>query len=102
MWDSWMASSNKNQLTVLFCKLSKAPPKITDIDFQLKKNKDDQKSAVNDLKKLPPSEGPLLMHSKRATLQAGYLWKESDTDVDIPNPELRSWSRSTANSFLHP
>ena len=30
------------------------------------------------------------MHSKRATLQAGYLWKESDTDVDIPNPEL--WS----------
>ena len=59
------------------------------------KKKDDQKSAIDDLKKLPSSVGALLMHSKnptlqaglRATLQAGYLQEESDTDEDIPNPE---------------
>jgi hypothetical protein len=122
MWDSWMASSYRKQLTALFGKLSEAPPEITDIDFQLIKRfvldlyktksasetlgslrmKMFINSAVDDLKKLPPSEGAILMHTKRATLQAGYFWKESDSDIVIPNPELWGWSRSTANTVLLP
>ena len=124
MWDSWMASSYKNYLTALFGKLSEAPPEITDIDFQLIKRfvlglyktksasetlgslrmKMFITSAVDDLKMLPPSEGALLMHTKRATLQAGYFWKESDSNIIvITNPELWGWSlRSTANTVLLP
>ena len=108
IWDSWMTSKDKNQLTALFVKLSAAPAEITDTDlcliqqfvkyFYNKRLSSDTlgairmkmfiNCAVDDLRKLPPSEGALLLHSKRATLQAGYLWKESESDITIPNPEL--------------
>ena len=35
IWDSWMTSKDKNQLTALFVKLSAAPAEITDTDFCL-------------------------------------------------------------------
>ena len=35
LWDSWMTSKDKNQLTALFVKLSAAPAEITDTDFCL-------------------------------------------------------------------
>ena len=56
--------------------------------------------AIDNLRKLPPSEGALLLHSKRATQQAGYLWKESESDITIPNPELWGWFRNDRGVLL--
>ena len=45
-----------------------------------------QKSTDDDLRKLPPSSEALLQHTKRACYQAGYLWQECESDLDLPDP----------------
>ena len=95
----------------MFIKLGDSPKKkITDSAFQLvqrfildlyKKDITESLSTVrlktfafsniDDLRQLPPSENALLLHMKRASLQAGYLWKEAEMDVTIPDPKLWGW-----------
>ena len=95
-----MSSSFKQELDKLFIKLGNLPKEITDPDFQLVQRfildlykKDITEtlstvrlkmfafSAIDDLRQLPPSEDALLLHMKRASFQAKYLWKEAEEDV---------------------
>ena len=41
----------------------------------------------SDLRRLPPSRVGLQGHTKRACYQAGFIWKETYHDIDLPNPE---------------
>ena len=42
-------------------------------------------STDNNLRHLPPSRDVLLQHAKRACYQAGYLWRETISTVELPN-----------------
>ena len=118
-WDLWMSSSYKKELDKLFIKLGDLPKEITDPDFQLvqrfildlyKKDITETLSTVrlkmfafsttDDLRQLPPSEDALLLHMKRASLQAGYLWKEAEEDVTIPDPKLWGWCLDQNNLLM--
>ena len=44
-----------------------------------------KKSADNDLGLLPPSKDALRQHIYRASYQAGYLWRQSVEELDIPD-----------------
>ena len=50
------------------------------------------KTAGISIRALVPSEAGLLQHIKRACIQAGYLWKLCELEIDIPNPELWGWN----------
>ena len=42
-------------------------------------------STDNDLRKLPPSREALIYQTKWACYEAGYLWRESTDNFDIPD-----------------
>ena len=46
-------------------------------------------STGNDLRKPPPSQEALIHHTKLECYQAGYLWKDSIDNFDLPDP--KSW-----------
>ena len=46
-------------------------------------------STDNDIQKLPPSRDQLINYTKRACYQAGYLWRESIDNFDLPDPKSR-------------
>ena len=56
-------------------------------------------SSDNDLRKLPPGRDALVQHIKRACLQAGYLWRESIEDFQLPDPTLWGWIRNEDGSY---
>ena len=43
------------------------------------------------LKSLPPSRNGLTEHTKRAALQAGWIWAEAVSNTEQQNPELWGW-----------
>ena len=114
-WDTWFKSEKKDLMTQLFSKLGNRPEEIysdeMDVleDFVInlystsKRNSSlasintvrldkFRTSPDNDLRKLPPSREALTQHAKRACYQAGFLWKESLEDFDLPDPTLWGWA----------
>lgn len=119
-WDTWMKSEHLDDLTALFQKLGDTPTNISEIDFLLLKcffvemyKKDFAadslgvirlkmylSSAIDDLRKLPPSESALLLHVKRASFIAGYLWQEARADLSIPDPQVWGWHRNDQGALV--
>ena len=56
-------------------------------------------SSDNDLRKLPPGREVLTLHIKRACLVAGYLWRESVEDFQLPEFTLWGWFRNEDGSY---
>ena len=50
-------------------------------------------SKDNDLRKPPPSRGALIHHTKQACNKAGYLWRESIDNFDLPDPKSWGWGK---------
>ena len=53
-----------------------------------------------DIRMLVPSPSGILQHIKRASLQAGYLWKLCEFEVNIPNPIEWGWKSHQDSSFI--
>ena len=52
-----------------------------------------KKSTESDLCLLPPSKEALRQHIYRASYQAGYLWRQSAEELDIPDPGQWGWKK---------
>ena len=50
-------------------------------------------STDDDLRKLPPSRELLIHHTKRACYQAGYLWRVSIDNFNLPDPKSWGWEK---------
>ena len=57
------------------------------------------KFADNDLRLLPPSKEALRQHIYRASYQAGYLWRQSVEELDIPDPEQWGYKKKSKGDF---
>ena len=57
-------------------------------------------STDSNLRNLPPSRDALLQHTKRACYQAGYLWSETISNVELPDPTNWGWKRSINGTLL--
>ena len=120
MYDVWLLSVYKDELTEVFIQLGKSPAEITsdqiDIlerymlevygsratslaDARLDKF---NKSTDNDLRSLPPSRDALRQHVLRAAYQAGYLWHQCVEELDIPDPKDWGWKLEASEDFFHP
>ena len=109
-----MNSDKKGEITDVFTRLGDEPSIISDGDLNIleyfvchmyssKKRcqaeininemrlKKFKLSSNNDLRIVPPSKNALLQHVKRACYQAGYLWKEALSNIEIPDPNLWGW-----------
>ena len=53
-----------------------------------------KKSTESDLCLLPPSKEALRQHIYRASYQAGYLWRQSAEELDIPDPGQWGWKKT--------
>ena len=51
------------------------------------------------LRTLAPSVPAIEQHVRRACIQAGYLWKLSHLELDIPDPTSWDWKRPTVWTF---
>ena len=54
----------------------------------------------NDLRKLPMSRPGLLQHVKRSCYQAGYIWRECNENIDLPDLTLWGWCRQEGNILV--
>ena len=122
-FDVWMVQNKVNgELTNLFKTLSEMPSEVTDThikklgSFLMKvydiKAKCDVtidifrmnqfcKSTTFNPRNLIISKKGLLQHTKRACLQAGWIWKECEANVQAPCPTNWGWIRdSNDGSFL--
>lgn len=115
-YDVWIKSEQKDDLTV-FIQLGEKPTNVTSdqIDMlesfvlQLYGSTYDKlgatrldkfnKSTDNDFHSLPPSKEALRQHIYRASYQAGYLWRQSVEELDIPNPEQWGWKADSTGDF---
>ena len=52
------------------------------------------------LRTLVPSASGILQQIKRATIQAGYLWKLAEVEVKIPDPNEWGWKTLADESFV--
>ena len=109
-WDTWLNSASKTEFTNVFKQLGNQPQHISyaqmdkieefirllyavsESSLGAERLSKFQKSTDDDLRKLPPSRDALLQHTKRACYQAGYLWQESESDMDLPDPKLWGWT----------
>ena len=109
-WDTWFNSASKDEFTDVFKELGNQPQDISsdqmdkieefirllyavsESSLGAERLNKFQKSTDDDLRKLPPSREALLQHTKRACYQAGYLWQESESDLDLPDPKLWGWT----------
>ena len=53
------------------------------------------------LRTLAPSLPAIEQHVRRACIQAGYLWKLSHMELDIPDPTSWGWERSSVSAFSY-
>ena len=58
-----------------------------------------KKSTESDLCLLPPSKEALRQHIYRASYQAGYLWRQSAEELDIPDPGQWGWKKNSKGDF---
>ena len=113
--------AEKNILTNTFIKLGTSPVDLTFCDIDIINNfirqiyfphlveseslpelrlKSFLKSASNDMRMILPSKDAVIMHTKRACYQAGYLWAESLADIDLPDPCLWGWKKSESGNLV--
>ena len=52
------------------------------------------------LRMLVPSPSRILQHIKRACIQAGYFWKLSEIETNIPDPIESGWKPLPDGSFV--
>ena len=52
------------------------------------------------LRVLVPSPAAILQHKKRAIIQAGYLWKLSEVELQIPDPTEWGWKMTDDGSYI--
>ncbi len=120
MFDVWLHSVYKDDITEIFIKLGNSPIGVTpdqmDIlekyilelygsrDTSLAAARLDKfnKSKDNDLRSLPPSKNALHQHVLRACYQAGYLWRQSVEEIEIPDPTEWGWEKDYVGSLFHP
>ena len=57
-------------------------------------------STDNNLHNLPPSRDALLQHAKPVCYEAGYLWRETISNVELPDPTIWGWKRSINGTLL--
>ena len=114
VFDFWMKSELKDDLVLLFIKLSQHPVDlhISELDllqrFVLQiygiralPNQSHGYTRMLSFVKLPdnetrnliPSKDALLQHARRAMYQAGYVWREAVADDPLPNPEQWGWKK---------
>ena len=100
VYDVWAKSERKDDFTDVFVELGEKPTNVTSDHIDLHKRfflqlygsrhdtlSNFKKSTYNDLHLLPPSKDTLRQHIYRASYQAGYLWRQSVEELDIPDPE---------------
>ena len=118
-WDAWFNSENKGAFTSVFTELGNQPKEVTEV--QLKKIEEFvclvygvseknslgahrlskfQKSTDDDLRKLPPSREALWQHVKRSCYQAGYIWQECLSDLQLPEPKEWGWVFDAKQGFV--
>ena len=119
-YDAWLNSTQKANLTEVFIQLGESPVEITPeqmdviesymlelygsraitlVNARLDKF---NKSTDNDLRSLPPSKDALRQHVLRACYQAGFLWRQSVEELDIPDPEKWGWKLDSVRALFHP
>ena len=110
--DAWHESEQKDVLTNVFSELGKKPSRLSldqinvletfALEIYAVRKVDSltqarlhefMMSTDNDLRKLSPSQEALIHHTKRACYQAGYLWRESIDNFDLPDPKSRGWKK---------
>ena len=112
-WDTWRKSEKKEEFTQVFQELSDQPTIIStdQLDviekFVVEVYYPDKKTAKLDserkehfmrladpkLRSLPVSRRGLLEHTRRACLQAGWLWREGKSNVATQDPTNWGWTR---------
>ena len=122
IWDTWHNNTHKDEITSVFTKLSDQPPLITDIGMNILEqfvieiysvSKSFKYTSLgemrlqkfitsidNNLCNLPPSCDALLQHAKRVCYQARYLWRETISNVELPDPTIWGWKRSISGTLL--
>ena len=116
-YDVWVKSERKDDFPDVFVELGGKPTNATSdhIDLlesfvlQLYGSRHDtlgaarldkfQKSTDNDLRLLPPSKDALRQHIYRTSYQAGYLWRQSVEELDIPDPGQWGWKTDSKGDF---
>ena len=116
--DTWHESEQKDVLTNVFSEFGKKPSRLSldqinvletfaleiyavrKVDSLTQAHLDRfMMSTDNDLRKLPPSQEALIHHTKRACYQAGYLWRESIDNFDLPDPKSRGWKKRSNSNY---
>ena len=59
-----------------------------------------EESTTNDLRYLPPSIAALVLHIKRSSYQAGWVWGNSLTQNSPPSPESCGWTMYKENLYI--
>ena len=120
MYDTWIRSVNKDELTEVFTQLGESPTEVTPHQMNVIERyllevygsratslgaarlDMHRKSKENNLRSLPPNINSLCQHVLRACYQAGYLWRQSVEEVDIPDPKDWGWELDTSGAFFRP
>ena len=102
-YDVWVKSERKYDFAYVFVELGEKPTNVTfdhsdlleSFVLQLYGSRHDtlgaarlnkfKKSTDNNLSLLPPNKDALRRHIYRASYQAGYLWRQSVEELDIPD-----------------
>ena len=116
-WDTWDVFP---ELTVTLSALMGRPGvlevhaamKVLERFFVLLYDKTSSKSCVNetrvdlfarkgrDIYRIPPTQGSLLQHVKRAVYQAGYCWSQSlNPMMELPQPNEWGWKSSSSGTW---
>ena len=119
LFDAWLSFPQITKSTETFIELSDIPKIVTkdhqnileDFFMFVYFGKNHQYDDINNsrcisffnspdpkLKEIIMSKDALLQHIKRAAYQAGWLWKESTTNVILPDPILWGWEVNTNSS----
>ena len=108
-----MTSENKSEFTEVFTKLSDQPvdittnqmdvierfvaevyyPEKTTVKLDLERKEHFMRLADPNLRCLPVSRRGLFEHTRRACLQAGWLWREGKSNVQSQDPTSWGWTR---------
>ena len=107
-WQTWNVCP---EVTSVFCKLSKYPPELSQLDQEILEmfvivmyDKSSPTSNINDARldlfarkqrsydSIPPTRGALVEHTKRAMYMAGCIWGQSvSCSMEIENPGEFGW-----------
>ena len=123
IWDAWKTDEKYTDITSVFIELGNLPEcihnhQIDVLEYFLKKIYSPGTRKLSDslaqerlikfkcipdngLRKLPMSRPGLIKNDKRSCYQAGYLWRECNNNIDLPDPTLLwGWCRGEGNSFV--